>query len=116
MSVGHKVVQATDASFAQEVLAHPGAVLVDFWAPWCGPCRAVAPILEQIAKEYGGRGKVVKVNTDANPATAPRYRVRSIPTILLMRDGNVMHTLIGSRPKSQFTALLDRELGAAPSA
>jgi thioredoxin 1 len=114
--VSDKVVHATDASFEQEVLAYPGAVLVDFWAPWCGPCRAVGPILEQIAEEYGGRVKVVKVNTDENPAIATRYNVRSIPTILLIRGGKVTQTLIGSRPKAQFTAILNQELGAAPSA
>jgi thioredoxin 1 len=106
----------TDDTFDAEVLRHPGLVLVDFWAPWCGPCRAVAPVLEQIAGEYGGKVKVVKLNTDDNPAIATKYNIRSIPTVMLLKDGRVVETLIGSRPKGQFTAVINKQLGSGVSA
>jgi thioredoxin 1 len=116
VDVSDKVTEVTQGSFEKEVLAQPGLVVIDFWAPWCGPCRAVSPILDQIADEYHGRVKVVKINTDDEPELATRYNIRSIPTVMILRGGKVLQTLIGSRPKAQFTAVLEKELGVQPSA
>jgi thioredoxin 2 len=91
-------VHASDATFDQEAAASV-AVLVDLWAPWCGPCRVVGPILEQLAKEYAGRLKVVKVNVDENAALAQRFDARSIPTLVVLRDGRVVDRIVGAQPK-----------------
>lgn len=99
------LVNATDATFDVEARAAP-AVLVDLWAPWCGPCRIVGPILEQLAKDYAGRLKVVKVNVDHNPALAQRFEARSIPTLVVLRDGRVVDRIVGALPKDQLTARL----------
>jgi thioredoxin 1 len=85
-------------------------VLVDFWAEWCGPCRAIAPMLEDLAKDYAGRVKVVKLNIDDNQNSAVKYNVRSIPTLLLFKNGKVEGTEIGAKPKSAFAQMLDRAL------
>ena len=94
-------VKATDASFEQEVLKSDTPVLVDFWAEWCGPCRMIGPSLEEISKELDGKLKIVKINIDENPMAPTRYGVRSIPTLLLFKNGQVAATKIGQLPKSK---------------
>ena len=90
----------TDESFRQDVLEAPGPVLVDFWAEWCGPCKAVAPVLDELAKDYAGKLTVAKVNIDDNPVTPNEYAVRGIPTMLLFRDGKLLDQKVGAMPKS----------------
>lgn len=92
-------VEITDRTFQEEVLSFPGPVLVDCWAPWCGPCRMVAPIMDQLASEYAGRVKIAKLNTDDNPATASQYGIQSIPTLLLFKNGRQVNRLVGALPK-----------------
>lgn len=104
---GNGVVEITDANFQAEVLDSDVPVIVDFWAAWCGPCRMVAPIVEEIAGEYAGRVKVGKLNVDDNKETASKYGIMSIPTILLFENGNIAKQVVGALPKS---ALL-KELG-----
>ena len=99
------LVNATDDTFEVEARASP-AVLVDLWAPWCGPCKIVGPILEQLAKEFAGRLKVVKVNVDENPRLARQFDARSIPTLVVLRDGRVVDRIVGALPKEQLTIRL----------
>jgi thioredoxin 2 len=99
------LVEATDATFDVEADATP-AVLVDLWAPWCGPCRFVSPILEQLAAEYAGRLKVVKVNVDDNPALTQRFQAFSIPTMIVIKGGRVVDRIVGAMPKGQLTVRL----------
>jgi thioredoxin 1 len=106
---------ATDATFQQDVLDATGLVLVDFWAPWCGPCRAVAPVLEQVAEAYAGRVAVVKLNVDESPQTAERYGIRSIPTIALFSGGEVVDGVLGAAPQPFFAEMLDKHLAGAPA-
>lgn len=109
------LVTGSDATFEHELdVSVP--VLVDMWAPWCGPCRMVAPVVEALARERAGRLKVVKLNVDENPVTAGRYRVQSIPTLLLFKDGQVAETVVGAMPKGALEARLAPHLGAAPAA
>jgi len=91
----------TDSTFSMEVLSYPGAIIVDCWAPWCGPCHMVSPILEQLASEYSGRVKIAKLNVDENPSTATQYSIRSIPTLLFFRDGKFVKSLVGALPKGE---------------
>jgi thioredoxin 1 len=104
------VKHADDSNFSTVVLEEEKPTLVDFWAPWCGPCRAIGPILEELAAEYGELVNVVKVNVDDNPATASQYGVRSIPTLILVKNGKVQDTQVGLLSKNQLTALLDKHL------
>ena len=105
-----KPAEVTDATFEQEVVKASRPVLVDFWAPWCGPCRMVAPIVEELAKEYDGKVNFVKLNTDDNPVTAARYSIRSIPTLLVFKGGQPVGQIIGFRPKSDLRRRLDAAL------
>lgn len=102
--------EVTDARFDAEVLKAPEPVLVDFWAPWCGPCRMVAPMVEEIGRQYAGRVKVVKMNVDDNEETAMAYSIRSIPTLLIFREGRVVDGVIGAVPAPELTKRLDAVL------
>jgi thioredoxin 1 len=104
------VEHATDENFEELVAKSDVPVLVDFWAPWCGPCRTVGPVLEEVAGEYAGRAKVVKINVDEQKGVAGAMGVRSIPTIALFQQGEVKDVLVGARPKADFTAVLDKVL------
>lgn len=102
------VSQVTDASFKQEVINHNLPVLVDFWAPWCGPCRMVAPVVLEIAEEYESSIKVVTINTDDNPTIAAEYGIRSIPTLMIFKAGERVDTVIGAVPKSTLASTLNK--------
>jgi thioredoxin 1 len=102
-----KPFEVTDANFESEVLKSDQPVLVDFWAPWCGPCRMVAPIVDELSDEYAGKVKFVKLNTDENVGTAARYGIRSIPTLLVFKAGEPVGQIIGFRPKSDLKKRLD---------
>ncbi len=104
------VTHVTDATFDQEVLKSPTPVLIDFWAPWCGPCRAIAPIVDELAGTYAGRLKVVKINVDDNPDTPSRYGVRGIPNLLIVKGGQVKEQIIGAVPKQQLVRAVDSAL------
>ena len=104
------VIHATDADFDQAVLQAGEPVLVDFWAPWCGPCKMIAPALDQLAAEYAGKAKVVKVDIDQNRNTAMKYHVRSIPMLLLFKDGQVQATQIGAVGTVQLSQMSDKAL------
>ena len=100
----------TDASFEQDVLKSDVPVLVDFWAPWCGPCRMVAPIVDEIAKDYEGKIKVFKLNTDENPNVASQYGIRSIPTLMLFTEGQKRETVVGAVPKDTLSRTISKYL------
>jgi thioredoxin 1 len=104
------LVELTDDNFATE--AADGLVLVDFWAPWCGPCRMVSPVIEQLSGDYAGKVKVGKLNVDDNQRTAMSFRVMSIPTVILFKDGKPVETMVGAMPKSAYQARLDKHLPA----
>jgi len=100
----------TDENFESEVLKSETPVLVDYWAEWCGPCKVIAPVLDEVAKEYAGRLKVAKLNIDDNHATPPRYGIRGIPTLMIFKQGNVEATKVGAMSKSQLTAFIDSHI------
>lgn len=105
-----KIVQLTDDGFEADVLQASGLVLVDFWAEWCGPCKMIAPVLDDIATEYDGKVTVGKLNIDENSATPPKYGVRGIPTLLLFKDGEMVDTKVGALSKTQLKEFLDKHL------
>jgi thioredoxin 2 len=104
----NKPVTVTDATFAAEVERSPVPVLLDMWAPWCGPCRMIAPVLEELAKEMAGRVRVAKLNVDENSATATRFNVMSIPTLLVLKGGREMERIVGVQPKTEIVRRLER--------
>ena len=104
------IITASDANFEEEVIKSKLPVLVDFWAEWCGPCKMIAPILEDVASEYSGKIKVTKLNIDENPVTPPKFGVRGIPTLVLFKNGEVDATQVGALSKSQLCAFLDGNL------
>jgi len=108
--VSDQIVHVSDATFDSEVLKADGPVLVDFWAEWCGPCKMIAPILDDVSKDYAGKLKVAKLNIDENPGTPPKYGIRGIPTLMLFKGGNVEATKVGAVSKSQLTAFIDSNL------
>lgn len=103
-------VAVTDADFAREIEQHQGVALVDFWATWCGPCQIVAPVIEQIASEYEDRVKVAKLDVDANQQTPMRFNVRSIPSILVFKDGKLVDTVVGAVPKAYLVEAIEKHL------
>jgi thioredoxin 1 len=110
VQVSQNIQYVSDGEFDQKVLKSEIPVLVDFWAEWCGPCKMIAPVLEQIAGEYAGRLTVAKLNIDDNPGTPPKYGIRGIPTLMLFKDGNVEATKVGAVSKSQLSAFIDSNI------
>ncbi len=108
--MSEKITHVSKDSFDEDVLKSEGPVLVDYWAEWCGPCKMIAPILDEIAEEYDGKVKVCKVNVDDNQETAARYAVRGIPTLMLFKNGDVEATKVGALNKSQLAAFLDSHI------
>lgn len=108
--MSENIVKVSDDSFEQDVLSAPGPVLVDFWADWCGPCKMVAPLLEELADEYGGKFTLAKLNVDENPHTPPQYAIRGIPAMLMFKDGKVVDTKVGALPKSELSTFIDQHI------
>jgi thioredoxin 1 len=109
-STTSSIQRVTDDTFEPEVLKCETPVLVDYWAEWCGPCKSIAPILDEVAKEYEGRLKIAKINVDENQVTSAKFGVRGIPTLMLFKNGNVEATRVGALSKSQLTAFLDSNI------
>ena len=108
--MAENILNVNDDSFDEDVLNSDTPVLIDYWAEWCGPCKMLAPTLEEVASEYQGRVKVAKLNIDDNPGTPPKYGIRSIPTLMLFKSGQVEATKVGAVSKAQLTAFLDENL------
>jgi len=108
LTVQPKPVVVTDANFADQVERSPLPVLVDMWAPWCGPCRQVAPVVEQLAAEFAGRMRVAKLNVDENPVTAARFQIQSIPALLVFKGGREVDRIVGAQPKSAIVRSVER--------
>ena len=108
--MSEQILYLTDDTFEKEVINSSNPVLVDYWAEWCGPCKMIAPILEEIAGEYTGKVTIAKLNIDENPQTPPKYGIRGIPTLMLFKDGNVEATKVGALSKSQLAAFLDSNI------
>ena len=108
--MSQQVVHVSDSSFESEVIQSQTPVLVDYWAEWCGPCKMIAPILEDVARDYAGKLKVAKLNIDENQATPPKYGIRGIPTLMLFKNGNVEATKVGALSKTQLAAFIDANI------
>lgn len=108
--MGANVLEVTDSNFESEVKKSSVPVLVDFWAPWCGPCKALAPLVDEIAGEYVGKLKVVKVNTDDNMQTAQEFRISGIPSLLIFKDGQPVEQMVGMQQKSALTSMINKHL------
>ena len=108
--MSNSIVYVSDATFESEVLQSTTPVLVDYWAEWCGPCKMIAPILDDVAKEYSGKLKVAKLNIDENQDTPPKYGIRGIPTLMLFKNGNVEATKVGALSKTQLAAFIDANI------
>ena len=108
--MSEKITSISDATFDEEVLQSDQPVLVDYWAEWCGPCKMIAPLLNEIADEYDGKLKITKLNIDENPGTPPKYGIRGIPTLMMFKGGDVEATKVGALSKSQLTAFIDSNL------
>jgi thioredoxin 1 len=104
------LIEVTDKNFESEVLKSDKPVVIDFWAPWCGPCRLLSPIIEEVSKEMTSKAKFCKINTDENPQTAGKYNIMSIPTVLLFKDGEIASTSVGALPKEQFKRWLEKSI------
>ena len=108
--MSENIIHVSDESFEQEVLQSDKPVLIDYWAEWCGPCKMIAPVLEEVASEYSDKIRVAKLNIDDNPATPPKYGIRGIPTLMLFKNGEVEATKVGAVAKAQLTAFLDENI------
>ena len=104
------IIHVSDDSFEQEVLQSEMPVLIDYWAEWCGPCKMIAPVLDEVASEYADKIRIAKLNIDENPATPPKYGIRGIPTLMLFKNGEVEATKVGAVSKAQLTAFLDENI------
>jgi len=108
--MGSSVMEISDSNFDQEVLKSDMLTLVDFWAPWCGPCRMIAPVMDELSKEYDGKVKFTKMNVDENPSTASSFGIRGIPTVVFIKNGEVVDQVIGAVPKSEFEKVINKSL------